>query len=51
MKLNVVDRLIGAISPRAGAERAAWRMQYEAYRGNYDASDSGRLQSLSLIHI
>lgn len=45
MKLNVVDRLIGAISPRAGAERAAWRMQYEAYRGNYDASDSGRLQS------
>lgn len=45
MKLNVFDKVIGAISPKAGAARAAWRMQYEAYRGNYDASDSGRLQS------
>lgn len=45
MKLNVIDRLIGAVSPKRGAQRAAWRGQYEAYRGNYDASDSGRLQS------
>lgn len=45
MKLNVIDRVIGAVSPKAGAERAAWRSQYEAYRGNYDASDTGRLQS------
>lgn len=45
MKLNMIDRLIGAISPKAGAERAAWRSQYEAYRGNYDAGDTGRLQS------
>lgn len=45
MKLNAIDRLIGAVSPKAGAERAAWRGQYEAYRGNYDASDTGRLQS------
>lgn len=45
MKLNVIDRLIGAVSPKMGAQRAAWRSQYEAYRGNYDASDSGRLQN------
>ena len=45
MKLNVIDRVIGAVSQKAGAERAAWRSQYEAYRGNYDASDTGRLQS------
>ncbi len=45
MKLNIFDRLVGAVSPKAGAARAAWRIQYEAYRGNYDASDSGRLQS------
>lgn len=45
MKLNLLDRLIGAVSPKAGAERADWRIRYEAYRGNYDAADSGRLQS------
>ena len=45
MKLNMIDRLIGAVSPKAGAIRAAWRGQYEAYRGNYDAGDTGRLQS------
>ena len=45
MRLNVIDRLIGAVNPKAGAERAAWRSQYEAYRGNYDAGDAGRLQS------
>ena len=45
MKPNMIDRLIGAVSPKQGALRAAWRNQMEAYRGNYDASDSGRLQS------
>lgn len=45
MKLNLIDRFIGTISPKAGARRAAWRSQYEAYRGNYDSSDTGRLQS------
>ena len=45
MKLNLLDRLIGTINPEAGAKRADWRIRYEAYRGNYDASDSGRLQS------
>lgn len=45
MKLNAIDRLIGAVDPKKGAERAAWRSQYEAYRGNYDAGDTGRLQS------
>ena len=45
MKLTLLDQIIGAINPKAGAERAAWRSQYEAYRGNYDAADTGRLQS------
>lgn len=45
MDLNLIDRIVGAINPKAGAERAAWRSQYESYRGNYDASDTGRLQS------
>lgn len=45
MKLNLIDRMIGTVSPKAGAARAAWRSQYEAYRGNYDASDTGRLQN------
>lgn len=45
MKLNWIDKAIGYLSPTLGARRAAWRSQYEAYRGNYDASDSGRLQS------
>ncbi len=45
MKLNMIDKVIGAVSPKAGAARAAWRSQYEAYRGNYDAGDAGRLQS------
>ena len=45
VQLTLMDRLIGAISPKAGAQRAEWRRNYEAQRGNYDASDSGRLQS------
>ncbi len=45
MKLNWIDKAIGYLSPTLGARRAAWRSQYEAYRGNYDVSDSGRLQS------
>ncbi len=45
MKLYMIDRFIGAVSPKKGAERAAWRRQYEASRGNYDAGDTGRLQS------
>ena len=45
MRLTIIDRVIGAINPKAGAARAEWRSRYEAYRGNYDASDSGRLQS------
>ena len=45
MKLNFIDKAVGYISPSLGAKRAAWRNQYEAYRGNYDAGDSGRLQN------
>lgn len=45
MKLNFIDQFIGAVSPKWGAMRAAWRSQYETYRGNYDAGDTGRLQS------
>lgn len=44
MKLNILDRIIGEIAPEWGLKRAAWRSQYEAARGNYDASDTGRLQ-------
>ena len=45
MKQTVIDRIIGIISPKAGIERMRWRKYYEEQRGNYDASDSGRLQS------
>lgn len=45
MKQTVIDRIIGIISPKAGVERIRWRRYYEEQRGNYDASDSGRLQS------
>lgn len=45
VKLTLIDRAIGALSPKAGARRAEWRRYYEEQRGNYDASDSGRLQS------
>ena len=45
MKQTLLDRMIGAVSPKAGARRAEWRRYYEEQRGNYDASDSGRLQS------
>lgn len=45
MKLTMIDRIIGIVSPKAGAKRAEWRRYYEAQRSNYDASDTGRLQS------
>lgn len=46
MKINLLDRLIGSISPKAGAERAAWRQYYNEVRSNsYDAADTGRMQS------
>ncbi len=45
MKLNVIDQFIGYINPKWGAIRAKWRNDYEYQRGNYDASDTGRLQS------
>ena len=44
MRQNFIDKIVGFINPRAGTERNKWRMQYEMQRGNYDASDSGRLQ-------
>ena len=42
--MNLLDRLIGAISPRAGAERKYWREVLERSSA-YDAASSGRLQS------
>lgn len=42
--MNLLDRLIGAISPRAGAERQYWREVLERSSA-YDAASSGRLQS------
>ena len=45
MKLNVIDQFIGFINPKWGSARAKWRSEYEYQRGNYDASDTGRLQS------
>lgn len=42
--MNVLDRIIGAISPRAGAERQYYRSILEK-RSYYDAASSGRLQS------
>lgn len=44
MAMNFLDKIIGAIDPKAGAERAAWRAEMEL-RAHYDAADSGRLQS------
>lgn len=44
-KANRLDRLIGWISPKAGASRLAWRNNMEQQRSNYDAADTGRLQS------
>lgn len=43
-KGNIMDRLVGWLNPKAGMERLWWRDSIEA-RSNYDAADSGRLQS------
>lgn len=42
--MNVLDTIIGWISPEAGAKRTAWRKNLEELR-NYDAGDYGRLNS------
>ena len=42
--MNWLDSIIAFFSPRAGAERAAWRASYEEIR-NYDAGLGGRLNA------
>lgn len=44
-KQNVVDRLVGYVSPRAGAARAAYRRKIELMNGvrSYEGAGSGRL--------
>ena len=44
-KANLLDKIVGYIDPRAGDSRLAWRESMEARSQNYDAADSGRLQS------
>lgn len=39
--MNILDRLIGWISPQAGAQREAWRQALEEMR-HYDAGSYGR---------
>lgn len=43
MKANLLDNVIGYISPKAGYSRLAWRESLEI-RSNYDAATSDRLQ-------
>ena len=42
--MNVLDTIIGWISPEAGAKREAWRKSLEEMR-NYDAGNYGRLNA------
>lgn len=41
---NILDSIIGWISPKAGARREAWRQSLEEMRG-YDAGNYGRLNA------
>ncbi len=47
--MNILDKIITAISPRAGAERQYYRGLIEE-RSHYDAAASGRLQSQWTVH-
>jgi capsid protein len=42
--MNVLDTIIGWISPEAGAKRQAWRQSMEEAR-SYDAGNFGRLNA------
>ena len=42
--MNILDTIIGWISPEAGARREAWRQNLEEMR-NYDAGNYGRLNA------
>lgn len=47
--MNLLDKIIGAFSPRAGAERQYYRQLIDT-RSHYDAAASGRLQSQWTVH-
>ena len=42
---NILDNIIGWISPKAGTMREAWRQNLTSLRGGYDAGDHGRLNA------
>ena len=42
--MNLIDKIVSAVSPEAGYKREAWRQAAEELRG-YDAANHGRLNS------
>lgn len=43
--MNWIDKVVGYVSPHAGAKREAWRQYTEELRRNYDAGNRDRINS------